>query len=317
MIEPTVEPTNQDQGQYTEDGEFSNPVVNQHIGTDASYDNYSSQPQADGNELLEDSRKFTLSLKVSVDKNGTVALIFAASLIVLISAARACEGVNNCSHDNGLVNYAITVGVVSMLLSGILILAAKYQPALATNYAHYVSIFLLLWWGLGASIMTFNDPFPQVGNGYFASWLGFVMSGSYASQTVDSLANRTSNLQPAALDRAIVFLIFMASVVVIIAAAVLCDNKNSCDNDFAFAVASGVLSALVCIIYLLARGAIPINLAAGFLGCWWLISTGVLTFDEGDPFGDVGNGYFAVWCCFLGSFYFCYHVFIGDMAASG
>jgi len=317
MIEPTVDETNQDKREYTEEGEFSNPVANQHIGTDTSYDNYSSPPQADGNQLLEGDRKFTLSLKVSVDKNGTVALIFAASLIVLISAARACEGVNNCSKDDGLVNYAIAVGVVSMILSGILILASKYQPALATNYAHYVSIFLLLWWGLGASIMTFNDPFPEVGNGYFASWLGFVMSGSFASQTVDSLANRTSNLQPAALDRAIVFLIFMASVVVIVAAAVLCDRMNSCNNDYAFAVASGVLSALVCIIYLLARGSLPINLTAGFLGCWWMISTGVLTFDEGDPFGGVGNGYFAVWCCFLGSFYFCYHVFLGGMAASG
>jgi len=320
-MEPTTEYNIPDQGENTGGDAFSNPVANQQIGDpypDTSYDNYSSQPhQADHGQLVgDDDKRFTLSLRVSVDKNGTVALIFAASLIVLISGARACIGVQNCEHDGGSVNYSIAVGVVSMVLTGILILSSKYQPALATNYAPYVSMFLVLWWGFGASIMTFSHPFPEVGNGYFASWLGFVMSGSFASQSVDALANRTTNLQAAALDRAAVFLVLMASVVVIIAAAVLCDTRDSCDNDFAFAVASGVLSALVCLIYLLARGALPINFAAGFLGCWWLVSTGVLTFDDGDPFGAVGNGYFAVWCCFLGSFYLCYHVFLGGMTAS-
>jgi len=322
MKEPSVEYSNTDEGDITAEA-FSNPVASQQIGTntypDASYDNYSSQSHpADGGQLIgDDDKKFTLSLRVSVDKNGTVALIFAASLIVLISGARACAGVKEeCEHDDGSVNYAIAVGTVSMIITGILILSSKYQPALASNYAPYVSMFLLLWWGFGASIMTFSHPFPNTGNGYFASWLGFVMSGSFASQSVDALANRTTNIQDAALDRATVFLVFISSVVVIVAAAVLCDQQDSCDNDYAFAVASGVLSACVCLTYLLAGGALPIKFAAGFLGCWWLISTGVLTFDSGDPFGFVGNGYFAVWSCFIGSFYLCYHVFLGGMNAS-
>jgi len=315
IVDPKPDVSEQD---YTGEGEFTNPVPRgQSTGAD-TYDNYSSpNHQGDGGQLIgDDNRKFTVALSVSVDKNGTVALIFAASLIVLISAARSCYGVENCEHDDGSINYAIAVGTVSMIISGLLMLATKYKPALVTNYSHYASIFLLLWWGIGASFMTFNHPFPEVGNGYFASWLGFTMSGSFASQTVDAVANRTSSMQPGALDRAIVFLIFIASIVVIIAGAVLCDDRDSCDNDFAFAVASGVLSACVCLIYLLARGAVPIQLAAGFLGAWWLVSTGVLTFDEDDPFGAVGNGYFAVWGCFLSSFYFVYHVFVGGMSAS-
>jgi len=304
--------------EYTGEGKFTNPVPRgQNISTD-TYDNYSSpRDQGDGGVLIgDDNRKFTVALRVSVDKNGTVALIFAASLIVLISAARSCYGVENCEHDDGSIDYALAVGVVSMIISGLLMVATKYKPGLVTNYSHYASIFLLLWWGIGASFMTFKHPFPGVGNGYFASWLGFAMSGGFASQTVDAVANRKSSMQPAALDRAIVFLIFSASVVVIIAGSVICDARDSCDNDFAFAVSSGVLSACVCLIYLLAQGAVPIQMAAGFLGAWWFVSTGVLTFDEGDPFGTVGNGYFAVWGCFLSSFYFVYHVFVGGMSAS-
>jgi len=304
-----------DQG-YGGGGDFSNPVANPPIVSDPAYDNYSSQhASADYDQGDNEAQKFTLSLNVSVNKSGVIALIFTASVIVLISAARACAGMDHCPYGDSSVNYAIAVGVISMAISGIHMLATYYQPGLAAQYASFVSIFLLLWWGLGAAIMTFHEPFPGVGNGYFASWLGFIMSGSFASQTVNFIGSRTGGIRAASLDRAIVFFILLASGVEIVAASVLCDDSD-CTNEYAFAVASGVVSACICLIYLLAGGALPINMAAGFFGVWWLISTGVLTFDSGDVFGDVGNGYFAVWSCFFASVYFCYYVFVGGMAPS-
>jgi len=304
------------QTEYANQAEFSNPIA--HVDP-LGYDNYPSYPnQEDHGGLVGhgevDQRKFTLKLSVSVDKTGSVALIFAASIIVLVSAARACAGKKVCEYGDASINYAIAVGVVSMIISGGYILATKYRSSFATSFAPYVSIFLLIWWGFGATITTFNEPFWNVGNGYFASWLGFTMSGSFASQTVEKLSSRTTGIQALSLDRAVVFFVLMASAIEIVAAAVLCNNNNDCNNDNAFAVACGVLSACVCLIYLLARGALPLNMAAGFLGIWWMISTGVLTFDEGDTFGFVGNGYFAIWCCFLASFYLCYHVFLGGMS---
>merc|ERR1719419_1338427 len=103
-----------------------------------------------------------------------------------------------------------------MVLSGGHMLASKYQPALASNFGSYVSLFLIIWWGFGAGFMTFKEPFQTVGNGYFASWLGFIMSGSFASQSVDWLSNRTSGMQAVAVDRGIVFLILMASIIEVV-----------------------------------------------------------------------------------------------------
>merc|ERR1712096_252104 len=122
------------------------------------------------------------------------------------------------------IDYAIAVGAVSMIISGSHILATKYQPSSAATYAPYVSVVLLIWWGFGAAFMTFNEPFWKVGNGYFASWLAFVLSGSFASQTVEWLSNRTTGMQGLALDRAVVFFLLMASIIEIVAAGVLCNN---------------------------------------------------------------------------------------------
>jgi len=294
---------------------YNSPVAETEMGVSdvVSYDNYPCYPdEADDEQLLADNRKFSRS-RASIGKPDSVALIFAASLIVVISAARVCE-LENCSHSKKCsVNYAVAVGAVSMVVSGVFILVYKYNSVLASTYAQFVSGFLLIWWGFGTGIMTFTEPFgdgDELGNGYFASWLGFAMSGSYAWQTVDCISRRRDCTRTPVVSRAAVFFILMGSVIEIIAASIVCSKQTVCSNDYAFAVVSGVLSACVCLLHLLGDGKLPVYVLAGFLGFWWIVSTGVLTLDVDDPFGDAGNGYFAVWSCFLGSFYLCYHVFL-------
>jgi len=300
---------------------FTNPVANS--GLSGSYDNNSAYPQQKGDDpyehsvdgLLTGGGQFTVSLSVSVDETDAIGLIFAASLVVLISAARICTDLDVCPYDDIFVDYAVAVGAVSMVISGLYILLLTYKPGLSTSNGHFVSMFLLIWWGIGAGILTFNKPFLNVGNGYFACWLGFAMSGSFATQTIKYFSNGTRSIRTLEQDRRTVFFILITSFIEIVAAYFLCDNRPDCNNEYAFAIASGVLSACVCLIYFVAGGALPTNYVAGFLLLWWMVSIGILTVDVGDPFGNVGNGYFAVWFCFLESVYLCYNVFLAGNAA--
>jgi len=295
---------------------FTNPVANFSAG--GSYDNYPAHPQQqkdNSNEnsvdgLQTKSRQFTVSFCLSVDETGAIGWIFASSLVVLISAVRICSHLDVRPYDNRFLYYAVVVGAVSMIISGFCILLLKYKQALASSYGHFVAVFLLIWWGIGAGILTFNEPFLIVGNGYFGCWLGFAMSGSFAMQTVNYFSNSAGSIKTLEQDRRTVFFILILSLIEIVAAYFLCDHRPDCSDGYAFAIVSGVLSACVCLIFLIAGGALPTIYVAGFLLFWWMASVGVLTLNVGDPFGNVGNGYFAVWCCFLQSLYLCYNVFV-------
>jgi len=41
------------------------------------------------------------------------------------------------------------------------------------NLQQFIAIFLLVWWGAGAGIGSFQGPYTKTSNGYFALWIGF------------------------------------------------------------------------------------------------------------------------------------------------
>merc|ERR1719193_1805241 len=90
------------QTEYANQADFSNPVA--HVDANA-YENPAQPNQESHGQLIEyvDQKKFTLKLRVSVDKAGSVALIFAASIIVLISAARSCAGKDVCTYSDASI----------------------------------------------------------------------------------------------------------------------------------------------------------------------------------------------------------------------
>jgi hypothetical protein len=83
---------------------------------------------------------------------------------------------------------------------------------------------------------------------------------------------------------------------------------NNCGSFQAYAVALGASSLFICIIMLLANcgnstthssGSARFQQVMGFLlFLWWLIGTGILTFDH--PFQTAGNGFFA---CYASIFF--------------
>eukprot|EP00656_Telonema_subtile_P005353 TRINITY_DN12431_c0_g1_i3.p1 TRINITY_DN12431_c0_g1~~TRINITY_DN12431_c0_g1_i3.p1 ORF type:complete len:337 (+),score=60.35 TRINITY_DN12431_c0_g1_i3:136-1146(+) len=104
-----------------------------------------------------------------------------------------------------------------------------------------------------------------------------------------------------------VAIIGVASLVEMIAAAKYCDDHNDCSKQNGYAVAVGVVSTFVCILFfsmhVLVPGSALIEMCRPVLNfsllIWWTFGVGVLTFDK--PFTTTGNGYFASWIAFLTS----------------
>jgi len=94
----------------------------------------------------------------------------------------------------------------------------------------------------------------------------------------------------------VIVVLFGSSLVVLLQAALWCDN---CEGKEAYTVAVGAASAIISLIYLMmARyNRLPSNarfVLAVFMFIWWTIGAGVLTF-PGGMFQFTGNGYFGAW----------------------
>lgn len=112
--------------------------------------------------------------------SSAIPLVFGASLIYVIAASIVCDD-NNCRSYYG---YAVAVGVVSLIITLLmLILRFTKRDSMAEKAHRFVSLFLCLWWLIGAAIGTFKSPFTEVGNGYFAAWAAFLFSTVYAYES--------------------------------------------------------------------------------------------------------------------------------------
>ena len=84
--------------------------------------------------------------------------------------------------------YALIVGIVSLVVGLLLwFLQAKKPETLMkvlfnlpkigdVTVESLTAFFLFAWWCVGAGILTFQGPFTQTTNGYFATWAGLVSS---------------------------------------------------------------------------------------------------------------------------------------------
>eukprot|EP00750_Incisomonas_marina_P031505 INCI8209.1.p1 GENE.INCI8209.1~~INCI8209.1.p1 ORF type:complete len:363 (+),score=52.49 INCI8209.1:265-1353(+) len=92
-----------------------------------------------------------------------IGLIF-SSVVVLIEASATYVA-------DGYSAYAVSTAVISIVFTSVtifLVTSKDQNPSFVRAFA-WITAFLFVWWVVGFCVMTFNQPFPTTGNGYFAS----------------------------------------------------------------------------------------------------------------------------------------------------
>jgi len=145
-----------------------------------------------------------------------------------------------------------------------------------------------------------DQNYAQVSTGYVEPQNNPALSQPVMSDstTGDVEGQKTTSRSQELLENlgGVIAVIFGSSMVVLLQAALWCDN---CEGKEAYTVAVGAVSAIITLIYLMmARyNRLPSNarfVLAVFMFIWWTIGAGVLTF-PGGMFQFTGNGYFGAW----------------------
>jgi len=201
--------------------------------------------------------------------------------------------------------YAIALGAIGGGIGTLVGLAQLVGKKPSDQILTHVAIFLMLWWTAGVIVVTFFNPFVSVANnglygsnvgvsnGYFGSWFAF-MAAVKAVRASGLKMSEISHLDRLSEAQMPAFYLFLSSSVVMGAAIGPCSPSSSCTNYNAFAIALGVVSQFLSLFICFGGGKSPqqtIKYTALFLGLWWVVGTGVVTF--GAPFTSAGNGYFA------------------------
>jgi hypothetical protein len=244
-----------------------------------------------------------------------VPVIGIASLALVVQASSDCDDINKRGGDcgseaSGHIAYAIAVGVVSLILTLSWLYGLQTYPRLQMP----VSLFLALWWSLAAGLLTFDEPYTDCGNAYFATWIGTIFSNIFAYQSSVQYQSYASSLM-SQLEHQPCFIILLASIVELACAADNCDNDNgrNCKGEDQFAVWVGCLSIITCLVPVIAAFKLPNGLSpdafkiiAAVLFAIWIPGVYVLTFRN--PFRDLGNAYFATWFAALFSVNFAHSI---------
>lgn len=97
------------------------------------------------------------------------AILLVASLVVLFSGVAECS--HGCKDYNA--SYAIAVGCVSFAVVLIRILLSAKLPEKGNKV---FVMFMIVWWAVALIVLTFFNPFTNVGNGYFGTWAALICS---------------------------------------------------------------------------------------------------------------------------------------------
>ena len=204
----------------------------------------------------------------------TVALMLASAFELLAASLRTTGG-------DGLVNYAVVVGAVSLMLVAPVALvlfaeplAQAVSPRLHEGLPH-LSLILLAWWMPATFVMTFVGPFQGLCNGWFSSEAGVMGAFQLCRAHVPPFDHAVTQLQALARgapkDRTALCCLALTSTALWIAAAVSL-GQASWEHPAvkAWALIVGLVSFIMCSVYLLFEEATTHRLAFALsLALWW------------------------------------------------
>jgi hypothetical protein len=107
-------------------------------------------------------------------------IILLASIVELACAADNCDN-DNGRHCTGEDQYAVWVGCLSILTCLVPVVAALKLPnGLPNESFKLISAFLFVIWIPGVYVLTFRNPFRDLGNAYFSTWFAALFSAYFA-----------------------------------------------------------------------------------------------------------------------------------------
>ena len=167
------------------------------------------------------------------------------------------------------------------------------------------ALFMLVWWGAGAGVLTFKEPFVGTSNGYFAAWAGLICTASIASKMFSQIQEGADKAVALAGRARLLFALFACSVVLLLASI---DHVERAEG--AWGLSCGVVSTtLVLGVWWFSEqvdGKVAQAIAL-LLFAMWIAAAGVLTFKA--PFVFTGNGFFSSWLGLLAALMLAMHEF--------
>lgn len=251
------------------------------------------------------------------NSNVALVIIFFASVFEMWAAATLChrlnDGYSSCQDENA---WAVAVGAISAIVCLVMGILFHFAPGIAGQANKFVAVFLFLLWIAGAGVVTFDAPFTtacsEFANGYFSSWVCFVVSFYYMYVSVPEISSAASKAPPTA--GPILCACLLASFVVMIQSSISCSQTwGGCTNVMAWAVACSVISIVACVLCLIPQVAPYIKFIAAFLTLLWFVGVATLTYtyESRDAanlgiFSSSGNGFFGTWIAFFSAILLCY-----------
>jgi hypothetical protein len=162
---------------------------------------------------------------------------------------------------------AVAVGVAAMGLVLVKSGVAEKKVFRDHTFGWLLNVFLVLWWVFGAFFLTFSAPFNNTGNGYFAVWAGLFF------------ANAAANVVNARRIGANTTGVFLASLVVLVAASPLARKNHMFWGEALYALIVSILSLLMTAPIICLNVAAKVELAIlSVLSVLWIAEAFLVTF---------------------------------------
>lgn len=294
-------------------------------------------------------------MDIALDKMTKTAIIMIASFLEMWAAATICDSMrcqSNCS--NGTYNnckdeyaWAIAIGVISLVLTIVMLLIGKCAPGVAGGLPEMVIAFILFGgWFAAMAVCTMGLPFGGTGggggtNGFFCTWIALVFSWLLFLEVcpqLQALVDKASS--GGGMAKKWLFAIGVASLIEMWHSAKICDDNSAngnyhggnnngnglydCTEMYGWAVSVGCISLFFALVFGVGGSLVPAvdgftKYASIFFALWWIAGCVTLTMNNRDHpgiFQSISNGYCGTWAATFASIALCAACW-GDSMPSG